>query len=98
MSRFSNLLRRFGIQPGASTHGDVAGDGLLADVEFRIANMICEGCAEKIDGAFQSLAGVREIRSDVTHRWVLVRYPPTKVRPEQLKDAVNQAGFTAVEA
>lgn len=98
MGRVAILLQRLGIRAERSTRGDVVGGAPVADVEFRIPNMVCEGCAEKIDLALHSLSGVREIRSDVRQKRILVRYEPTKVRPEQLRDAVNQAGFTAVEA
>lgn len=60
--------------------------------------MVCEGCAEKINEALNSVAGVREIRSNVAQKRVHVRYEPAKVYPEQLKDAVSRAGFTAVQA
>ena len=98
MSRIGNLLHRFGIQARESKGGDAAVGGPLADAEFRVPNMVCEGCAEKLDEALRSLAGVHQIRSNVAQKRIHVRYEPAKVRPEQLKDAVNRAGFTAVEA
>lgn len=98
MSRFAKLLQRLGVRPNESTGADAAGAGPFAEVEFRISNMVCEGCAEKIDGALHLVEGVREIRSNVAQKRVCVRYEPAKVRPEQIKDAVSRAGFTAVEA
>ena len=98
MNRFAKLLQRLGVRPNESTGAGAAGDGPLADVEFCISNMVCEGCAEKIDGVLHAVAGVRDIRANVAQKRVHVRYEPAKVRPEQLKDAVSRAGFTAVEA
>lgn len=98
MSRLANLLQRLRGQANEPMRDDVAGAGPVADVRFQIPNMVCEGCAEKLDGALRSLAGVREIRSSVAQKRILIRYEPTRIGPEQLKDAVNRAGFTAVEA
>ncbi|HEU4688375.1 MAG TPA: heavy-metal-associated domain-containing protein [Vicinamibacterales bacterium] len=97
MSRLANLLRRLGIQRRTSIRGATAANAPLADVAFRIPNMVCEGCAEKIDGALHAIAGVCEIRSNVAQKRIVVRYEPGTVRPEKLKDAVNRAGFTVVE-
>ena len=97
MSRFASLLQKLGVRPSESSSADAGESGPLAKVEFRISNMVCEGCAEKIDGALHSVDGVREIHSNIAQKRVRVRYEPAKVRPEQLKDAVSRAGFTAVE-
>lgn len=98
MGRFTNVLRRVRRGTADSSRTQVPGMEALADVEFLIPNMVCEGCAEKLDGALHSIAGVREIRSDVRHKRVRVRYEPAKVDLKQLKDAVAGAGFRAVDA
>lgn len=96
MSRVAHFLRRLGIRSG-STRGATAADAPVAVVAFGIPNMVCEGCAEKIDGALHATAGVRDVRSNVAQQRIVVRYEPGTVRPEALRDAVNRAGFTAVE-
>jgi len=95
---FGNFLHRLGIHRTYSNRGDLAEGEPAADVEFRISNMVCEGCAEKIDETLRSITGVREIRANVPQKRIRVRYEPTKVQAEQLKNAVNQAGFQAVDA
>lgn len=95
MGRLAALFQRLGIQRHDSATGDVDGDESIHDVEFRIPNMVCEGCTEKIDAALHAVAGVREIRANVAQKRIRIRYEPSKVRPEQLKDAVAQAGFRA---
>jgi len=94
---FANLLQRLGTQRRDSNRGDLAGGEPVAEVEFRISNMVCEGCAEKIDRALRSIVGVREMRANVRHQRIRVRYEPTKVDPERIKSAVNQAGFQVVD-
>jgi copper chaperone CopZ len=60
--------------------------------------MVCEGCSEKIAGALTPIAGVREVKSKVPQKHVYVRYEPSRVKEQQLKDALLGVGFTAVEA
>jgi Cu+-exporting ATPase len=72
--------------------------GSLTEKEFLVPNMVCEGCAEKINKTLNSLDGVREVKSKVPQKRVYVRYEPDKVQEQQLKDTLEKAGFTAVEA
>jgi heavy metal translocating P-type ATPase len=67
--------------------------GKLAEVEYLVPSMVCEGCAEKIGEALRSLSGVREVKSVVAQNRVHVRYEPTRVREEDLRGALAAAGF-----
>ena len=57
MSRLANLLQRLRGQANEPMRDDVAGAGPVADVRFQIPNMVCEGCAEKLDGALRFARG-----------------------------------------
>jgi Cu+-exporting ATPase len=98
VATFANLLRRVGIQRGHPNDRLATGGSDVRDVDFRIPNMVCDGCAEKIDGVLLALPGVREVRPNVPQKCIRVRFEPTMVDLQQLKDAVTTAGFTAVEA
>ncbi|MBA2410734.1 MAG: heavy metal translocating P-type ATPase [Gammaproteobacteria bacterium] len=69
----------------------------LAEVDFAIPNMVCEGCANKISSALCSLPGVREVKPKVAQKHVSVRYEPAKTPEHNLKEAIEKAGFTAIE-
>jgi P-type Cu+ transporter len=71
--------------------------GALAEVEFLVPNMVCEGCAEKISSALRELPGVREVTPKVGQKHIYVRYEPQTVQEPRLKEAVDRSGFTAVE-
>ncbi|MBI3491757.1 MAG: heavy-metal-associated domain-containing protein [Acidobacteria bacterium] len=98
MSRFADLLNTLGIRRVDLGREEVTGTGVLADREFLVPNMVCEGCAEKIAGALTSMPGVRDVRSKVPQKRIRVRYEPGKVREQQLKDALSGIGFTALDA
>jgi Cu+-exporting ATPase len=70
----------------------------MAEVAFKIPNMVCEGCAETITTALKDLPGIREVKPKVFQKHVYVRYESGKLKQQEVKDAINNAGFTAVEA
>jgi copper chaperone CopZ len=71
--------------------------GSLAEVEFAVPNIVCEGCAQKISAALRAVQGVREVKSKVSQKHVCVRYEPAKTPEQNLKGAIEKAGFTAIE-
>jgi len=77
---------------------DIPESAPLADLELHVPNMVCEGCAEKISAALSPIAGVREVKSQVPQKRVCVRYEPGKIREQQIKEALGQAGYNTVEA
>ena len=98
MSIVADLLNTLGIRRVDLGREEVSATGPLADREFLVPNMVCEGCAEKIEGALTSMPGVREVRSKVPQKRIRVRYEPGKVREQQLKDALGNIGFTVLDA
>lgn len=77
---------------------DITESGLLADIELHVLNMVCEGCAEKIGDALKSVPGVRKVKSKVRQKQVYIQYEPNRVQKEQLEDALEEIGYTTVEA
>lgn len=98
VSIFAILLNTLRIRRIDLQREDLAETGPLADLEFLVPNMVCEGCAEKIAAALKSMPGVREVKSKFSQKRVHVSYEPAKVQEQQLKDAVNKIGFTALAA
>ena len=98
VSIFAILLNTLRIRAIDLGREEVVEETALAEVEFLIPRMVCEGCAEKISTTLTPIAGVREVRPKVAQKHVYVRYEPSKVKEEELKDALGKAGFAAVEA
>lgn len=69
----------------------------MAEVEFAVPKMVCEGCAEKIGAALRAFPGVREIKPKVAQKHVGVRYAPAEVGREQLRNVMDEAGYHAVD-
>ena len=89
-----NTLRIRGLDLGRE---EIAEEGSLAELNLHIPNMVCEGCASKISSTLTALPGVRDVKPKVPQKNVSVRYEPAKVQEKGLKEAVEKAGFVAVE-
>ncbi len=90
MGRIANLLTRLRVRPA-----EPSGICQLAQLEFVVRDMVCEGCAEKITGALKAVPGVHDIRAHPSQKRIQVRYDPLNVQPPQIRAAVTQAGFAA---
>ncbi|WDT73699.1 MAG: heavy-metal-associated domain-containing protein (plasmid) [Candidatus Manganitrophus sp.] len=60
--------------------------------------MVCEGCVQTISERLRPISGIREVKPKVAQKHLVVRYEPAKVKEEQLKKALDDAGYTALEA
>lgn len=68
------------------------------ELEFSVPSMACDGCAEKIRTALTAMPGVREVRVDLWHKRLRVRYEAARVHETQLEEAIGAAGFAVGEA
>lgn len=69
----------------------------LMETRFKIINMVCEGCAEKLTNALIALPGVKDIKPKVMQKQILVRYYSQQIKQEELKRILEKEGFIAVE-
>jgi P-type Cu+ transporter len=69
----------------------------LTETRFKVSNMVCEGCAEKITNALTSMPGVKEVKPKVIQKLVQVNYYPQKVNQEDLRKVLEKEGFNAIE-
>ena len=98
LSIFAILLNTLRIRGIDLQREETAEAGPLAQVEFLVPSMVCEGCAEKISAALTAMAGVRAVKPKVSQKHVYVRYEPGKVKEAQIREALGAIGFGAVEA
>jgi len=64
-------------------------------VNLRVEKMACSACAARVTKVLQQLDGVKDAKVDLNAKGAVVEYDPTKLTPQQLVDAVNDAGFRA---
>lgn len=98
LSIFAILLNTLRIRTMNFDREEQQSSAALAETEFLIPSMVCEGCAEKITSALNPIAGVKTVKPKVPQKRIYIQYEPLKVGEEQLKAALGNAGFDAVKA
>ena len=66
---------------------------VLAEVEWLIPDIKCEGCADKLKTTLEEIKGVRVEQLKVDEKRIVLSYNTVKVSEQQLKEALNKAGF-----
>ncbi len=64
---------------------------------FFLVNSDCAGCAAIIVKSLRTIAGVRRVRVNYITDKVYVSYDPSKVAPGQIRQAIEMAGYRALE-
>lgn len=59
---------------------------------FTVDGMKCPHCQANVENALKAVAGVRSAKADIEAKSVTVDYDDAQVAPEQLKQAVDEAG------
>jgi copper chaperone CopZ len=70
----------------------------IAEIEFSVPSVVCDGCAEKIRNALTALPGVHEVKVGLWRKRVRVRYEAARVQEAQLKETIGSVGFAVAEA
>ena len=64
--------------------------------EFGVKGMTCDHCVMTVTKALKGVEGVKLAEVSLAEERAKVTFDPTKASLEQLKEAVNQAGYKAV--
>jgi copper chaperone len=70
----------------------------MTDATFAVQGMSCAHCKAAVEGELNRLSGVESSFAEVEKGLVEVRYDESWVSTEQLKDAIEEAGYTVVAA
>lgn len=62
---------------------------------LKVGGMTCAACSLTVRIALKKLDGVKSATVDVSAGRASVEYDPTKVKPEQMAEAVTKAGYDA---
>lgn len=63
---------------------------------FRVEGMTCQHCKASVTKAIQGLAGVSSVDVSLEGKTATVDYDEARVSPEQIKDAIAEAGYQVV--
>ena len=66
----------------------------MTDVTFAVPDMSCGHCKAAVERELNGLFGVEHSNADVEKGTVAIRYDESQVSTEQLKGAIEEAGYT----
>lgn len=69
-----------------------------AKLQFKIGGMACSFCVVSINKALTRMDGVRDVNVNLAHEETLIEYEPAKVTAAQLKETLNELGYTVRDA
>ena len=66
----------------------------MTEKTFNVPDMSCGHCKAAVEGALNKRSGVERANADVVTGTVEVSYDEGTVTPEELKGAIEEAGYT----
>jgi heavy metal translocating P-type ATPase len=70
----------------------------VSEIELLVPKMVCEGCAQKISETLSPIAGIKNVKSKIPQKHVIVSFDPKTIGEDQIKKALDDAGYTTLEA
>lgn len=67
----------------------------MTEEVIKVAGMSCGGCARNVTGVLQAITGVTSAEVSLDEATARVSFDPALVSVEQLRQAVEAAGFDA---
>lgn len=65
----------------------------MQTVTLGVSGMTCSGCVRSVSKALNALDGVAKADVSLGKRCAVVNYDPAKLAVEQLKHAIQEAGY-----
>ena len=66
----------------------------MTEKTLKVPDMSCGHCKAAVEGELNKLSGVESSKANVEKGTVEVSYDEGKVSTDQLKDAIEEAGYT----
>ena len=68
----------------------------MTEKTFNVPDMSCGHCKAAVEGGLKEFPGVEKANADIGRGTVEVSYEDGTVTTEDLKDAIEEAGYTVV--
>jgi copper chaperone len=65
----------------------------VTEVTIKVAGMSCGGCVRNVTGVLKALAGVDDAEVSLEQATATVRFDPSRVDVDGLRQAIENAGF-----
>ena len=68
----------------------------MEKIDIGVGGMSCQGCVKNVTGVLRALPGVSEVKVVLETATASIAYDPATVGAEQLRAAIEGAGFDVV--
>ncbi len=69
---------------------------VVQKIVFGVENLHCAGCVSSVQNALLGVSGVKTAKVDLSSKKAMVEFDSVRCSKEQLAQAVNETGKTAV--
>ena len=69
----------------------------MKKIELVIEGMHCQGCVKRVENALGALDGVNDVKVELEDKIATVEYDTQKVSLEEIKEAIEDIGFSVEE-
>lgn len=97
LSIFAILLNTLRVRSLKLESIKTSSSSTLVQSEFKVPNMVCAGCAQKITTEVTKLPGVEGVKPKVFQKLVAISYESDKVTKSQIKEVITKSGFNVIE-
>ena len=70
----------------------------METLNWNISGMHCDGCAERLQKVLSGKAGVQSAKISFPDKQAFLKYDSSAISSDQIKDAVEKAGFEIIAA
>jgi copper chaperone len=67
---------------------------MMTEKTLKVPDMSCGHCKAAVEGELKALPGIEKANADVARGTVEIYYDESKVGTEDLKSAIEEAGYT----
>ena len=67
----------------------------MQTIELKVEGMDCQGCVQSVTRTLNGVPGVEKVDVSLEQARARITYDPAKSGPEQLKRAIERAGYKA---
>lgn len=65
----------------------------MKDTNLKIEGMHCAGCSTRLEKVLNNLEGVETAKVSLEEKKATIKYDETKINIENIKEAIEDAGF-----
>ncbi len=71
---------------------------IMQSIQIKINGMTCMGCVNSVETVLEKISGVNSVDVSLDKALAIIQYDAEKASTDQLKQAIQDAGFEVVDS